>query len=155
MDKDSIARTAFVTNESQWEFMVLPFGVTNGPSFFSRVMFMILGHLNFVQIYLDDLLIHSKTLSDNYIHVEEVFELLKKANLKLNFSKCCWFAKEFKFLGHVIAEGIIKVDNDKIKVVQIKIFYEIFYKFNSFSDLRAIIVNSLKILPKLPFLYTN
>ena len=59
-----------------------------------------------------------QTLSDNYIHVEEVFELLKKANLKLNFSKCCWFAKEFKFLGHVIAEGIIKVDNDKIKVVQ-------------------------------------
>jgi hypothetical protein len=48
-----------------------------------------------------------------------------------------------------------KVDNDKIKVVQIKIFYEIFYKFNSFSDLRAIIVNSLKILLKLPFLYTN
>jgi len=117
MDEASISKSSFVTSDGQWEFTVLPFGVVNGPSAFSRMMSMCLGDLNFVEIYLDDILIHSATLSDHYKHVEIVFKRLMEVNLKLNFSKCFWFRKELKFLGHIITEGVIKTDDAKIEAV--------------------------------------
>jgi len=104
MDEASISKSSFVTSDGQWEFTVLPFGVVNGPSAFSRMMYMCMGDLNFVEIYLDDILIHSATLSDHYKHVEIVFKRLMEVNLKLNFSKCFWFRKGLKFLGHIITE---------------------------------------------------
>ena len=118
MEIESIAKSSFVTCDGQWEFLVLPFGVVNGPSAFSRIMYMSLGDLDFVEIYLDDILIHSATLEDHYKHVEIVFKRLAEVNLKLNFSKCCWFRKELKFLGHIIAEGIIKTDDFKTEAIR-------------------------------------
>jgi hypothetical protein len=59
MDKESIHKTAFVTCDGSYEFVVLPFGVANGPAMFCRLMEMILGELPYVEIYLDDILIHS------------------------------------------------------------------------------------------------
>jgi hypothetical protein len=117
METSSIEKTAFVTNEGQWEFLVLPFGVTNGPAAFSRIMSTVLGDLKYVEIYLDDLLIHSVTIEQHYKHLEVVLKRLKEANLKLNFKKCYWFRKTLKFLGHIVSEGEIRVDPAKIEII--------------------------------------
>ena len=70
------------------------------------------------EIDLDDILIHSKTLDEHFDHVGIVLKRLDNANLKLNFKKCFWFRKELKFLGHIIANGVIKTDNEKIKIIE-------------------------------------
>jgi hypothetical protein len=118
MDKDSIAKTAFVTCDGSYEFVVLPFGMSNGPAMFCRLMGMILGGLSFVEVYLDDILIHSKTLKDHLEHIEIVFKCLKKASLKLNFAKCKWCQKAIKYLGHIISKDVVKTDEDKVKTIK-------------------------------------
>ena len=118
IDEESIPLTSFVTSDGQYEFLVLPFGVTNGPAFFSRVMNSVLQGLEFVEIYLDDILVHSKTLNEHFDHVDIVLKRLADAKLKLNFKKCFWFRKELKFLGHIVANGVIKTDNEKIRIIE-------------------------------------
>ena len=61
MDENSIAKTAFSTQDQHWEFIRCPFGLKNMPADFSRIMASILSDLPYIQIYLDDFLIHSDT----------------------------------------------------------------------------------------------
>jgi hypothetical protein len=100
MHDDSIAKTAFTTPDGHYEFLRLPFGLRNAPADFSRIMYQVLGHLKFVQIYLDDVTIHSHTFREHQEHLKEVFHCLRTACLKINFSKCVWFQSQVPILGH-------------------------------------------------------
>ena len=90
----------------------------NAPSNFSRIMYMVLGHITFVQIYLDDITVHSKSFSEHMDHLRQVCLLLKKAGLSLNLKKCNFCAKEIKLLGHKISYGKVLMDPKKISALK-------------------------------------
>lgn len=119
MDKDSIEKTAFVTPFGLYEFVVMPFGLTNAVATYQRLMNTVLRPLlgTVVFVYLDDILVASENEDEHIKDLEIVFELLKKANLKLKPTKCCFFTKEFPFLGHILTPEGIKKDSKKIEAM--------------------------------------
>jgi hypothetical protein len=118
LDEESIPKTAFSTPDGHYEYLRLPFGIKNAPAEFSRIMYRVLGHMPFVQIYLDDVTIHSKTFDEHLRHIEAVFSALKQANLKLNWDKCSFGRRTVRLLGHHISGQGIAVDDDKVVAIQ-------------------------------------
>jgi len=97
LSKDSIPKTAFSTPDGHFEFLRLPFGLKNAPAEFSRIMQQVLGDfVNFVEIYLDDITVHSKNEKEHLMHLIQVFKRLKQANLKINGAKCNRFASKIQ-----------------------------------------------------------
>jgi hypothetical protein len=115
MSSNSIAKTPFITQDGNYEFLRLLFGIKNSPSHFSKLMFQALGDLKFVKIYLDDITIHSP---DFHSHVDHKSQRLQKANLQLNSSKCTWFASQVKLLGHFVTSNGVAMDPAKVEAVQ-------------------------------------
>ena len=98
----------------------MPFGLTNAPATFQRLMESCMGdlHLSFCLLYLDDIVIFSKTYEEHLVRLEAVFQKLKEAGLKLGPSKCQFLRKDTRYLGHIISEKGISVDPDKIASVK-------------------------------------
>ena len=103
-----------------WERERMPFGLTNAQDTFQQLMENCMGdlHLNYCLLYLDDIIIFSKTYEEHLLHLEAVFEKLEKAGLKLSPSKCKLFQTRIKYLGHIISEKGAAVDPDKISCVK-------------------------------------
>ena len=95
----------------------MPFGLKNAPAEFSRLMYMVLGELDFVEIYLDDITIHSINFEEHIKHIEIVMKKLDLANLKINLDKCSWCMDEVKILGHMVTHNKIKMDPNKISAI--------------------------------------
>ncbi|KAJ9509206.1 hypothetical protein QJQ45_001464 [Haematococcus lacustris] len=112
---EAVPKTAFRTPEGHSQFKVLSFGLTNAPATFQRVMndafAPVLGKCALV--YLDDILVMSKSLPDHMQHLRLVFDLLRANKLFAKMSKCEFMQLTLKFLGHVITAGAISVDPDK------------------------------------------
>ena len=117
---DDVHKTAFRTRYGHYEFLVLPFGLTNAPATFMHLMQSIFGsHLDsFVIVFLDDILIFSKNKADHYRHVKMVLQLLRKNKLYAKASKCEFFKRKISFLGHVVSAGGISMEQDKVKAIQ-------------------------------------
>ena len=115
-----IPKTAFRTRYGHYEFLVLPFGLTNAPATFMHLMHQTFRAQldDFVIVFLDDILIYSKTLEDHRRHVAEVMEILRKEKLYAKASKCEFFRTEVEFLGHIVGRDGVKMMDDKIKAVQ-------------------------------------
>ena len=98
----------------------MPFGLTNAPATFQHLMESCLGelHLNWCIIYLDDIIIHSRTLEEHIVRLRGVFERLRTAGLKLKPSKCTFFKDEIAYLGHIISKQGIEVDPKKVEVIR-------------------------------------
>ena len=120
MDEKDIEKTAFITNEGLYESLVMPFGLCNAPATFQRLMHEVLGNLIYTKapVYLDDIIIHSKTFEQHLKDIEEVFGKLRDAKLMSKESKCEFCASEIKFLGHIIGKDGRKVDPDKVEKVR-------------------------------------
>lgn len=105
MANDSIAKTAFVTPDSHYEFLRMPFGLTNSPAVFQRLMNNVLGKLknNIAFPYLDDIIIPSKTVDEGLNKLRQVLEKLREHNLTLKLSKCYFFKTEINYLGREIS----------------------------------------------------
>lgn len=112
-------KTAFNTHIGKYEWRVLPFGLTNAPAVFQTAMNRVFGaHLNsFVCVYLDDILVFSKTEADHLKHLRLVLELLRQHNLKAKMRKCEFFKPELKFLGHIVSASGMKPDPAKVETV--------------------------------------
>ena len=87
MPPESIEKTAFSTPDGHDEFLRLPIGLKNATAEFIRIMHQVLGNLKFVEIYLDDIPIHSKTFDEHMSHIKIVFDKLREANVKINHEK--------------------------------------------------------------------
>ena len=113
-------KTAFVTHNGLYEFLVMPFGLTNSGASFQRLMGHILRGLEyrFALIYIDDVIIFSKSIEDHLVHLEEVFRRLREANVKLNQGKCSFVKHKVDYLGHVVTPDGVSPNPDKIRVVQ-------------------------------------
>jgi hypothetical protein len=110
MNAQDQEKTAFSTKFGTYEFTVMPFGLMNAPATFQRLMDSVFYDVTwkFVLVYMDDIIIYSKTLEEHRNHLEQVLQLLIKAGLKLNPDKCDFFRKQILFLGHMVSEEGIK-----------------------------------------------
>ena len=124
VNADSQEKTAFVTHKGLYEFRVMPFGVTNAPAVFQRLMQRVLAGLQaenvteFVSVYLDDVIVFSETFTDHIKHLEAVFDRLKKAGLMLNPKKCRIVCNEVEYLGHVVTPQGLKPNNRNLDAVK-------------------------------------
>jgi transposase InsO family protein len=107
MDDASREKTAFSTRYGHYEWLVLPFGVANGPGGFQkRVNRLLAKYVDvFVIVYMDDILIYSKTLREHIEHLKLVLTALAAADLILNIDKCQFFQTETRFLGHILTRN--------------------------------------------------
>lgn len=117
LDPDSIEKSAFSTPDGHYEYLRLPFGLKNAPAEFSRIMQQVMGYLSFVEIYLDDITIHSHSFPEHVEHLTIVLKKLREANLKLNWGKCNWAQKSIHLLGHVVSSDGISVDSSKTAAI--------------------------------------
>jgi hypothetical protein len=117
---DDVPKTAFRTRYGHFEFLVLPFGLTNAPATFMHLMQQVFrAHLDsFVIVFLDDILIYSETLEEHKQHVQTVLELLRKHKLYAKKSKCEFFRSRVSFLGHVVSDEGVSMEQDKVKAVR-------------------------------------
>ena len=81
-----------------------------------RILF--LGHLGFVGIYLDDIIIFSNSLEEHKQHLEAVLKILKKDGLIANEKKCTFGVPEITFCGFVISSGTVKMESSKVEAVR-------------------------------------
>jgi hypothetical protein len=103
-------KTAFRCRYGHFEFNVVPFGLTNAPASFSNMMLRVLDPVldKWVVVYLDDLLIYSKTKAEHLQHLRSVLALLRKNGLYAKLSKCSFMQDETEFLGHTVTKDGIK-----------------------------------------------
>ncbi|WVZ84634.1 hypothetical protein U9M48_031642 [Paspalum notatum var. saurae] len=115
-----IPKTAFISRYGLYEYTVMSFGLTNAPAFFMYMMNSVfIEYLDkFVVIFFDDILIYSKTEEEHEEHLRFVLQKLREHKLYAKFSKCDFWIEEVKFLGHVISNGGIAVDQSKVSEVQ-------------------------------------
>ncbi|KAJ0858722.1 putative nucleotidyltransferase, Ribonuclease H [Helianthus annuus] len=120
IQEESIPKTAFRTRYGHYEFLVMPFGLTNAPAVFMDLMNRVCKpYLNkFVIVFIDDILIYSRTKEEHEQHLRTILELLKKEKLYAKFSKCDIWIREVQFLGHVVNEKGIHVDPSKIEAIK-------------------------------------
>ena len=97
----------------------MPFGLTNAPATFQRLMESCLGelHLNWCIIYLDDIIVFSRTQEEHVHRLKAVTSKLREAGLKLKPTKCDLFKQQINYLGHVVSKEGVSTDPDKIAAV--------------------------------------
>ena len=110
LSEEAKPKTAFVPggpHGAKYEFNRCPFGLSQAPAYFQRLVHEVLRGITFAFGYLDDILIFSPNNETHLKHLKEVFQRLREANLKLKASKCNFFKKHIQYLGHLVSgEGI-------------------------------------------------
>jgi hypothetical protein len=114
-----IPKTTFSTRYGLYEFTVVSFGLTNAPAYFMNLMNKVfMEYLDrFVVVFIDDILIYSKSDGDHEEHLRLVLQKLRDNQLYAKFSKCEFWIGEVQFLGHIISNGGISVDPAKVKEI--------------------------------------
>lgn len=112
-------RTAFVTPDGQYEFNRVPFGLANAPAVFQRMMNHVLGPARFnkATVYIDDVLVYGKDPDEALSRLEDVLQLLDKANLKLNLAKCNFLQNRIDYLGYEISSSGMRPGQTKTQCV--------------------------------------
>ncbi|KAL0442643.1 UNVERIFIED_CONTAM: Retrovirus-related Pol polyprotein from transposon [Sesamum latifolium] len=114
------AKATVVTSYGAFEFFVMPFGLTNAPATFSTMMNQILqGFLDeFVVVYLDDIIIYSRTLVEHVEHLRQVLARLREYELYAKVLKCSFAQETISFLGHIVDRGRIRMDPKKVQAIE-------------------------------------
>ena len=108
MDEADIPKTAIITPFGLFEFLFMPFGLANAAQTFKRLMDSLFRSFPFVFVYLDDLLIFSKSRSEHLVHLEQILSILAENGLHINPDKCLFAQEEVTFLGHqVTPHGLV------------------------------------------------
>ncbi|WVZ81255.1 hypothetical protein U9M48_028649 [Paspalum notatum var. saurae] len=117
--EEDIPKTAFSTRYGLYEYLVMSFGLTNAPAFFMYMMNSVfMNELDkFVVVFIDDILIYSKSEEEHKEHLRIVLARLREHKLYAKFSKCAFWLKEVSFLGHILSEKGVAVDPSKVKDV--------------------------------------
>ena len=120
LDEDAKQKSAFCTTSGLFQFKVMPFGLTNAPATFQRLMERVLSSLQWqiCLVYIDDVIIFSKTLDEHIDRLQEILGRLKTAGLKLKPKKCHLFQHKVTYLGHMVSENGVETDPAKIEKVK-------------------------------------
>lgn len=103
LDAESSYKCGFITENKVYAYTHLPFGLKSAASYFQRALRQVLDGLEDVMVYIDDVLIYSKTFEDHIRTLEMVLERFRKFNLKASPNKCEFFKESIVFLGHEIS----------------------------------------------------
>jgi hypothetical protein len=120
MKEVDIPKTAFRTQESHYDFLVMPFGLCNAPSTFQRLMnhvFCPFLHHYFL-VFFDDILIYRKTWTSHLVHVDRFLHLLSQHRIFLKQCKCSFGTSKFEYLGHLVGKANVRVDPKNIEAMQ-------------------------------------
>ncbi|XP_073112178.1 uncharacterized protein [Elaeis guineensis] len=114
-----ISKTAFRTRYGHYEFLVMPFGLTNAPAAFMDLMNRVFASYldRFVVVFIDDILIYSKSSLEHEKHLRTVLETLREKKLYAKLQKCEFWMSSVTFLGHVISKEGVSVDPRKVEAV--------------------------------------
>ena len=117
---EDVQKTAFITSSGLYEFKRMPFGLSSAPATLQRYLQKVFEKHLFksLVIYLDDILVFSKSFEEHLNHLEQVFEILSEYNLRLKKSKCNFATNQIKYLGFVISGDGISTDPEKIQAVE-------------------------------------
>ena len=117
--EEDIPKTAFSTRYCHYEYRVMPFGLTNAPASFQSLMNHVFEPFvdKFMVVYLDDLLIYSKTFEEHLEHIKSVLDTLKKHGLHAKRSKCEFAVASTTFVGRVVGPDGIRIDPAKIRAI--------------------------------------
>ncbi|KAI3718153.1 hypothetical protein L6452_19006 [Arctium lappa] len=117
--EEDVPKTTFRTRYGHYEFLVMPFGLTNAPAVFMDLMNRVCRPFldKSVIVFIDDILVYSKSESEHEQHLREVLEVLRRERLYAKFSKCDFWLKEVQFLGHVVTRDGVKVDPSNIEAM--------------------------------------
>jgi len=119
MNEPDIQKTSFSINNGKYEFLRMPFGLTNAPRIFQRAMDDILREQvgKTCHVYMDDIIIFSKTIEQHYKDLIVIIKILLNANMKISIEKSKFFKLETNFLGYVVSHNVIKTDPEKISTI--------------------------------------
>jgi hypothetical protein len=119
MKEDSCQRLAFKTSLGHFEPVVMPFGTCNAPAALQTMMNRIFRQYTaFVETYMDDFLVHSKTREEHLQHLRKIFEVLRAEKLFLKREKCTFAALEAKFFGMIFSADGMSIDKERIQAIQ-------------------------------------
>lgn len=112
-------KTAFRTRYGHYEFVVMPFGLTNAPTAFMKLMNNVFREFldKFVIVFIDDILIYSRSEEEHDDHLRIVLQRLRDHQLYVKLAKCSFWQRKIGFLGHVISETGVAVDPEKITTI--------------------------------------
>ena len=112
-------KTAFNTPLGHFEYLFMPFGLTNTPAVFQSLVNDVLRDMlnHSVFVYLDDILIFSKSVEEHRIHVRQVLQRLLENRLYVKAEKCKFHVPSISFLGYIISQGQIEMDPSKVSAV--------------------------------------
>ena len=114
--KGDETKTACVTKYGSYEFSMMPFGLTNAPKTFCTLKNKVLQPFldRFVVVYLDNIVIYSRSLEKHVEHLRQVFQALKENELYVKKEKCSFAQHKVSFFGHTMGGGKVKMDRRKI-----------------------------------------
>ncbi|MCA6379581.1 MAG: retroviral-like aspartic protease family protein, partial [Cytophagales bacterium] len=120
MKESDIPKTAFITADGLYEFLVMPFGIKTNSACFQRMMDHILDGIrySFILSYIDDVLCYSNTFEEHLQHLEILFQRLREANIKLKVSKCTFGMFKVLYLGYIVSSAGIAPDPDKVEAIK-------------------------------------
>ena len=113
-------KTAFCTKYGLFQFKVMPFGLSNAPGTFERLMETVLRGMQWERavLYLDDIIVFSDSVEEHLKRLEEILQRLRAANLMLKPSKCHFFKRQVEFLGHIVSQDGDSTDPHKVEAVK-------------------------------------
>ena len=117
LDDDAIKKTVFVMPLGKYDYLKVPFGPAQAPTYFQNLMNKVLNGLHFTLAYLDDVIIFSESAEQHLKYIQIVLTRLKQAKLRLKKSKCFFFNQELHYLGHLLTTNWIKLQSEKIKAI--------------------------------------
>ena len=162
---EDVPKTAFGTPLGLFEFCVLPFGLTNAPAAFQREMNRVFKGLDFVLVYLDDILVFSKSQVEHEQHLRKVLKVLRAERLYARMSECSFCKPSVELLAHVVSSDGVHVDPRKIASIdhwplpksatEMRSFLGLGNYFKRFIQVYSSLVAPLVSLtrPKMPFLW--
>jgi hypothetical protein len=118
--EEDISKTAFSTRYGHYEFTVVPFGLSNAPVVFMCLMNSVFREYldKFVIVFLDEIIIYSKSEEKHEHHLRMVLQVLREHQLHAKLSKCSFYQKQNHYLGHIISKDGIAVDPEKIEAIR-------------------------------------
>ena len=116
---EDVSKTAFRTQYGHFEFLVIPFGLTNSPAGFMDLMNMIFRPYldQFVIVFIDDILIYSGSGEEHAEHLRIVLQILREHRLYAKLSKCQFWLDSVTFLGHIVSAEGVSVDPQKVEAI--------------------------------------